>query len=50
MTEADRFRAPAEDYRQMPTKAVTSLDKEDWLKLADDWLQLAHNADRRERR
>jgi hypothetical protein len=32
----------------MAAKVISPLDKEAWLKLAEDWLRLAHDADQRE--
>ena len=32
----------------MAAKAITPLDKETWLRIAQDWLGLAQEADRRE--
>jgi hypothetical protein len=50
VTEAERFRKQAEECRQMAAKVISPLDKEAWLKLAEDWLRLAREADRRDRR
>jgi hypothetical protein len=39
--DADRFRKQAE------VKAVSLLDKEAWLRLAEEWLKLAQSIDDR---
>jgi hypothetical protein len=40
-----RYRTQAEEARQYAAKAISPLDKEAWLKLAEEWLKLASSAD-----
>ena len=46
--EAEQYRKRAEECRQMASKVISPLDKEAWLKLAEDWLRLALNSEKRE--
>src|SRR5450755_2553212 len=39
--DADRYRKQAEECRQQAQKAVSPLDKEAWLRVAEEWLMLA---------
>jgi hypothetical protein len=39
--DAARFRKQAEESREQAAKAVSPLDKEAWLRLAEEWLKLA---------
>lgn len=48
MNDGERFRKHAEECRPMASKVISPLDKEAWLKLAEDWLRLAQSAERRE--
>jgi hypothetical protein len=48
--DADRYRAQAEEARQQAAKAVSPLDKEAWLKVAGDWINLAQQVDDRNAR
>jgi hypothetical protein len=41
MTEAEQYRKTADDCRREAEKAISPLDKERWLQLADEWLRLA---------
>jgi hypothetical protein len=43
------FRRQAEDCRQQAAKAVSPLDREAWLRVAEEWLKLAVSADGRPR-
>jgi hypothetical protein len=45
--EAARFRKQAEEAREHAAKAISPLDKEAWLRVAEDWLKLASSADDR---
>lgn len=45
--DADRFRKQAEECREQAAKAFSPLDKEAWLRVAEEWLKLALSADRR---
>jgi hypothetical protein len=42
-----RFRNLAEQCRLQASKASDPRDKEAWLRLADDWIQMAENEERR---
>jgi hypothetical protein len=45
--DADRFRKQAEECRQQAAKAINPLDKETWLRVAEEWLKLAQVTDER---
>jgi hypothetical protein len=45
--EAARFRKQAEDAREHAAKAISPLDKQAWLRVAEEWLKLASSADSR---
>ena len=49
-TDAERFRQEAEQCRQFAESALNPLDKEAWLRLAGEWLQLAQDAGQRRSR
>jgi hypothetical protein len=40
----------AEECREQAAKAISPLDKEAWLRTAEEWLKLAASADGRPRR
>jgi hypothetical protein len=40
-TRAERYRAEANECRLLAEKAASPIDKEAWLRLANDWLKLA---------
>jgi hypothetical protein len=44
-----RFRKQAEECREQAAKAVSPLDKEAWLRVAEEWLKLAQTIDDRRR-
>ena len=48
MTENDveRFRYEARECRQLAERATNSIDKQAWLRLAEDWIKLAEEAER----
>ena len=48
MRDAERYRNHAEECRIEAAKSISPLDKEQWLKLAGDWLILAQRAAVRE--
>jgi hypothetical protein len=48
--DADRFRKQAEDCREQAAKAVSPLDKEAWLRVAEEWLKLALSVEDRRRK
>jgi hypothetical protein len=39
--EAAKFRRQADESREQAAKAVNPLDKEAWLRIAEEWLKLA---------
>jgi hypothetical protein len=49
MSEADsaRFRKQAEECREQAAKAISPLDKEAWLRVAEEWLKLASSVESR---
>jgi hypothetical protein len=44
--DAVRFRKQAQEYREQAAKAL-SIDKEAWLRVAEEWLKLALSAESR---
>ena len=50
MDDAARFRQQAEDARNHATRAYSQLDKEAWLRVAEEWLKLAVSAELRDRK
>ena len=49
-TDAERFRQEADECRNLAERSASQLDKEAWLRLAADWINLAENAEQRKRR
>jgi hypothetical protein len=49
MTEIDveRFRSEAKECRQRAERATSPIDKEAWLRLAEDWIKLAEKTEKR---
>ena len=47
--DAARFRKQAEQCREQAAKALSPLDKEAWLRTAEEWLKLAQSVDDRQR-
>jgi hypothetical protein len=47
--DAARFRMQAEECREQASKAVNPLDKEAWLRVAEEWLKLVSSVDARGR-
>jgi hypothetical protein len=49
MTENDveRFRNEAKECRQLAERATNPIDKQAWLRLAEDWIKLAEEAEMR---
>jgi hypothetical protein len=47
--DAARFRQQANECREQAAKAVNPLDKEAWLRVAEEWLKLATSIDERRR-
>jgi len=48
-TDAYWYRKQAEEARQEAARAVSSLDKEEWLRVAEEWTKLAQDAEKRSR-
>jgi hypothetical protein len=46
--DAERFRKQAEEAREHVARALSPLDKEAWLRVAEEWLKLAVNAEQRD--
>jgi hypothetical protein len=46
-TDANRFRKEAEVCREQAAKAISPLDKEEWLRIAAEWIKLAQDAEGR---
>jgi hypothetical protein len=42
-----KFRKQAEECREQAAKALSPLDKDAWLRVANDWLKLALSAESR---
>jgi hypothetical protein len=45
VSDADEFRKQAEDARQMAVRSLNHEDKDFLLRLAEDWIKLAQDAD-----
>jgi hypothetical protein len=45
-SDAEKFHKEAEECRQMAKQAANPQDKEAWVRLAEDWLKLAQEAER----
>jgi hypothetical protein len=45
--DAARFRRQAEEATEEAAKTISPLDKEAWLRLAEEWLKLASSTDGR---
>ena len=45
--DADKFRKKADEAREQASKAISPLDQEAWLRIAEEWLKLAQNAEMR---
>jgi hypothetical protein len=43
--DAERFRKQAEQAREHAARAYSPLDKEAWLRVAEEWLKLALSAE-----
>lgn len=43
--DAARYRKEAEECRRQAEKAISPIDKEAWLKIAEEWLDRASSAD-----
>jgi hypothetical protein len=44
--DADRYRKHAEECRQQAAKAVSPVDKQQWLRRSEEWLRLAQSGER----
>jgi hypothetical protein len=40
-TDAERYRRQAEECRKLAERSANQFDKNSWLRLADDWIDLA---------
>lgn len=49
MSDADDFRKQAEDARNHAARSLKQVDKAFWLRLAEDWIKLAQEADKNDR-
>jgi hypothetical protein len=47
--DAARFRKQAEECREQAAKAISTLDKEAWLRTVEEWLKLALSTEGRHR-
>ena len=47
VSDVDRFRKEAEEARRPAETAISSLDKEEWLRVAAEWIKLAQDAEKR---
>ncbi len=45
LSDADEFRKQATDAREMAARSLKQEDKAFWLRLAEDWIKLAQQAD-----
>jgi hypothetical protein len=45
--QSDKYLRHAEEARQNAQKCDSEVDKQSWLKVAEAWLQLAHEAQRK---
>jgi hypothetical protein len=45
--DVNRYRKQAEEARQHAAEAVSPVDKEAWLKVAEEWLKLAQSSEGR---
>jgi hypothetical protein len=45
--ESESFRRQAEESRQQAAKAINPLDKESWLRVAEEWIKLAQASEQR---
>ena len=43
--ESDKFRRKAEECRRNAEQASNPIDREAWLRLAEDWMELVRRAD-----
>jgi hypothetical protein len=50
VADAERFRKQAEEAREYASRAFSPLDSEAWLRVAAEWLKLAANAEKRDRK
>ena len=49
-SDAIKFRRNAEACQEQAAKTVNELDKQAWLRLANDWLKLAEAAETEDRK
>jgi hypothetical protein len=48
-SNANTYRKNADDCSTLAARSVRPADKERWLKIAEQWLQMAQEADKTER-
>jgi len=46
MSQAEKYHKTAAECRELADKAKSPIDKAHWLELADQWLRMAHEAER----
>ncbi|WJR75570.1 hypothetical protein [Bradyrhizobium sp. NP1] len=46
-TDVERFRREAKECQQLAERATSPIDQEAWLRLEDDWIKLAEEAEKR---
>ena len=49
VNDAEEFRKQAHDAREVASRSAKPEDKAFWLRLAEDWLKNAQDADEREK-
>ena len=47
VSDVDRFRKEAEEARRQAERAISPLDKEEWLRVAAEWIKLAQDAEKK---
>ena len=47
--DSDRYRLEAEECQELAARAIHPVDKEEWLRLAAEWIKLAQEAEGRRR-
>jgi hypothetical protein len=48
VTSAEEFRKLAEEAREMAAQAENDADRDFWILLAEDWISLAEEAEKRD--
>ena len=47
LTDVERFRSQAKECRRLAERTTSPIDKEAWLRLAEDWIKLAEKTEKR---